>query len=388
MGGSPARILHIITGLEAGGAERQLLNLVTALNSGRYHHDVVSLLEEGFFESDLRASGAGLYSLRLARGQIAPSALFRLAKLIRTRKPDLVQTWLYHADLAGLLTTWLGNNKPVIWTIRNSKLDTKHYSKRTAYMVPLLAQLSHLPAAIVANSVAGMEVHRQLGYRPKFAAVIPNGIDTSMFHPCGATRARVRAELGIADTEPVVGCIARRDPMKGHDALLRAFAGLAGHPRLLLAGRGTEAGNLELLGQIAAAGLDPARVIRLGERHDIERIMPALDVFVLASAFGEGFPNVIGEAMACGLPCVVTDVGDSARILGDCGEVAVPNDAAALTAAIERLLSLSLDQRFAIGAKARGRVEEKYNVSIMASNYASLYARFLNGTVSPGQTAH
>jgi glycosyltransferase involved in cell wall biosynthesis len=300
--------------------------------------------------------------------------LFRLARLIHRSRPDIVQTWLYHADLIGLLAARLAGRAPVVWTLRSSQFELQHYSKLTGLTVKALSRLSRWPAAILSNSTAGMNAHLAIGYRPRWARVIPNGIDTNMFQPSQTARQDVRAELGVGADTLLIGCIARYDPMKDHLNVFSAFSRVAADARLLLAGKGTEPGNHELTGQIGLGRLRPERVIRLGERRDTDRIIAALDILVLGSAFGEGFPNALGEAMACGVPCVATDVGDNTAIIGGCGRVVPPKNPQALAEAMSQLLALSSDERRALGVRARERIQKDYALSAMVRSYSEVYA--------------
>jgi len=368
------KVLHVITGLEGGGAERQLVYLLRGSTGTQIQHEVVSLLDGGVYGRDVRATGAKLHTLNLARSRFSPSALFRLASLIQRSRPDIVQTWLYHADLIGLLAARLAGGAPVVWTLRSSQLELHHYSKLTGLTIRALSRLSRWPAAILSNSTAGMNAHLAIGYRPKWAQVIPNGIDTNTFRPSESAREQVRAELGIGADTPLIGCIARCDPMKDHLNVFSALGRVGADARLLLAGKGTEPGNHNLTAQIRMGGLGPEQVIRLGDRRDTHRIIAALDILVLGSAFGEGFPNALGEAMACGVPCVSTDVGDNAAIIGGCGGVAPPRDPQALAEAMSRLLALSLDERRALGSRARERIQKNYALSAMVRRYSEVYA--------------
>jgi glycosyltransferase involved in cell wall biosynthesis len=369
------KVLHVITGLEGGGAERQLVYLLRGSTGTQIQHEVVSLLDGGVYGRDVRAAGAELHTLNMARNRLSPSALLRLASLIHRSRPDIVQTWLYHADLIGLLAARLAGGAPVVWTLRSSQLELHHYSKLTGLTIKALSRLSRWPAAILSNSTAGMNAHLAFGYRPRWARVIPNGIDTNTFRPSEPMRQEVRAELGISADTPLIGCIARCDPMKDHLNVFSAFARVAGDARLLLAGKGTEPDNHKLASQIRMGGLGPEQVIRLGDRRDTNRIIAALDILVLGSAFGEGFPNALGEAMACGVPCVATDVGDNAAIVGGCGDVVPPRDPQALAEAMSRLLALSSGERRALGLRARERIQQDYALSAMVRRYAEVYAR-------------
>jgi glycosyltransferase involved in cell wall biosynthesis len=358
--------------LGAGGAERQLASLALNSDPARMVHTIVSLREGGVWAERLRAGGIEVREIGLLNKLLAPLALPDLIRTIRGRRVDLVQTWLYHADLAGWAAARL-TGRPLIWTVRGSHLRPEVYGFETRVLLRLLTRLSKQPRVIVANAVEGERWHRSIGYRARDWAVIPNGIDCQVFCPDPAARADVRAELGLSDAAPLVGNLSRHDPMKDHPTLFAAFRPLAGRAWLLLAGEGMVAGNAALAGQIAAAGIDPARVLLLGPRGDVPRLLAALDVAVLSSAFGEGFPNVVAEAMAVGIPSIGTDIGDTARIIGDCGIVVPVGDAAALSAGIARLLDLAPEARAALAKISRHRVETRFSLPAMVAAYQRLY---------------
>jgi glycosyltransferase involved in cell wall biosynthesis len=368
----PLRILHVITGLGAGGAERQLASLAFNSDPARMVHTIVSLREGGVWAERLRAGGIEVREIGLLNKLLAPLALPDLIRTIRGRRVDLVQTWLYHADLAGWAAARL-TGRPLIWTVRGSHLRPEVYGFETRFLLRLLTRLSNQPRVIVANAVEGERWHRSIGYRARNWAVIPNGIDCLAFRPEPTARAAVRAELGLPDDAPLVGNMSRHDPMKDHPTLFAAFRPLAGRAWLLLAGDGIVAGNAALAGQIAAAGIDPARVLLLGPRTDVPRLLAALDVAALSSAFGEGFPNVVAEAMAVGIPSIGTDIGDTARIIGDCGIVTPVGDAAALGAGIARLLDLAPEARAALAINSRDRIETRFSLPDMVAAYQRLY---------------
>ncbi|MCK9241490.1 glycosyltransferase, partial [Desulfocurvus sp.] len=330
------RVLHLITGLNTGGAEMMLTKLVAGMDPAGFEPHVVTLLGEGPLAARVRAAGASVESLGLARGRVAPSAVWRLTRLLRRVRPDVVQTWLYHADLLGLVAARLARVGRVVWNLRCSNMDFAHSGRLTRYTVAACARLSSLPDAVVANSRVAVDVHRALGYRPRRVEVIPNGFDMHRFAPDPAARGSVRAELGVAPGAPLVGMVARFDPQKDHATFLRAARAVADarpDAQFVLLGDGVQADNPEMaaLVRAAAPGLRPHL---LGRRDDVARLAAALDVAVLSSAYGEGFPNVVGEAMACGVPCVVTDTGDSAAVVGGTGRVVPPRDAPALADAV------------------------------------------------------
>lgn len=374
----PATILHLITGLASGGAEMMLYKLVSGMDRQRFRPVVVSLTTGGAVAERIADLGIPVHSLGMRRGQPTPQSLWWLATLLRRERPAILQTWLYHADLLGLLVAPLAGGMPVIWNVRSSNMDMSHYSRLSAWTVRACARLSQHPRAVVINSATGRAFHERSGYRPREWALIPNGFDLQQFRPDAAARAATRAELGIPPDAFAVGLMARRDPMKDHPTFLRAAALLRHrHPEVhfILAGQGVTSEDPELRRLIEAGDLG-AHAHLLGERRDMPQLLAALDVASLTSTFGEGFPNVVGEAMACAVPCVVTDAGDAAAIVGDTGFVVPFRDPAAIAAAWERLIDLPPEERQALATRARQRVAEHYSLAAIIGQYEDLYARF------------
>jgi glycosyltransferase involved in cell wall biosynthesis len=379
------KILHVITGLDVGGAETTLHRLVSTMDAARFPCRVVSLVEPGEVGRRMERDGVRVDSLGMRRGMPSPAGLVRLAGMLRSWRPHLVQTWLYHADLLGLaargLAFPLGGGPRLVWNIRCAFMDLARYRRTTAMTLRACAALSRLPDAVVTNSGAARDFHLGLGYAPRRFEVIPNGFDAGRFRPDADARRAVRRELGLDDDRLVFGHAARFDPMKDHRTLLRAAALVMGEAPgavLVLAGRGVDHGNAELAAWLAEAGLPPERVRLLGERADMERVMAAMDVLVSSSS-GESFPNVVGEAMACAVPCVVTDVGDSAMLVADTGRVVPAGDASALARAMLDMHRLGPAGRAVLGAAARDRVVARFSPDSAARRYASLYR-----TLCPG----
>jgi glycosyltransferase involved in cell wall biosynthesis len=367
-----ATIVHLITGLEHGGAERMLAGLVTGIDRERHRSVVVSMMGSAVIGPALVTAGIEVYTLDMRRGVANPRGALRLTRILRKMRPDVLQTWLYHADLLGSLVLPLAPPLALIWNIRCTEaLDVNIVRK-------LLVWSSTRPEAVIVNSLAGRRFHEQLGYRPRRWEHIPNGCDTSLFQFDAEARAKLRHELGISDHTFAIGLPARYHAMKDHANFLAAAARLVtARPEVvfLLIGPGADSSNRTLGEMIAAYGLTE-RVRAFGPRDDMPRVYSALDITTLSSAFGEGCPNVLLEAMACGVPCVATDCGDSAPILGPTGAVVPPRNPDALAAAWERLISLGPDTRRSLGGKARDRVMQFYALPAIVGRYDALYSEF------------
>lgn len=363
-------IVHVITELGTGGAERVLARLVTGPTP--FRHVIVALTGDGDLATTLRAGGIEVVSLHMRRTVPSPVALVRLARIIRRERPVVVQTWLYHADLIGLLAAQLARFHPVIWNVRCSNMDLSLYRWSTRTVVRLLTWLSPLPAAVIVNSEAGHRWHNQLGYRPARWEVVPNGIDTDAFHPDAAARAQWRRRLGVGDETVLIGCVARRDPMKNHEGFLSAAAEAARRrPDLafVLAGRGVTRADA-VLAHLADRVTAPVHMI--GQCDDPAGLTAALDIAILPSAFGEGFPSVVAEAMAAGVPCVVTDVGDAARIVADTGRIVPPRDPLALGVAIAALAADAL-LCAKLSEAARRRIRDEYGLAAATARYDAIW---------------
>jgi len=365
----PRKILFVTTDLFVGGAESMLTRLVTAPTRLADEITVVSLLPEGAYINELRQAGSDVVELNFRTVRGTASGLVRLTKLIAERKPDIVQGWMYHGDLAALIALFLSGRRPttrLVWSIRCSDLDFSRYGLGLRLVVRACALFSRLPDVVTANSFAGMKDHLQLGYRPRRSEVFVNGVDVDRFRPDAAARTEVRRELGIASGDTVVAHVARVDPMKDHAGFLAAMAQLP-DLRAMLVGAGTEA--------LPAA----PNLIRLGRRRDVSRLLAAADFIVSSSCYGEGFSNALAEGMASGLLPVATDVGDARLILGDTGLIVPPGDPDALAAAIRRLAQEPAEVRAERCARARARIATTYAMDLAVKRLADLYASLESG---------
>lgn len=366
------KVLHIITGLNDGGAEGVLTRL--CLHSKGVRHVVISLMDSGKYGPVLQAAGITVYCLGLNPRKPSLFKLYGLIKLIRDERPDVVQTWMYHADLLGGIAARLAGIKRVFWGIRMSSLEKGKSTRLTLWIVRLCALLSSwLPEAIICCANKALTVHASIGYAAAKLRVIPNGYDLTCFKPDVAAGEQVRHELGLCENELVIGKVGRFDPLKDHFNLLDALALVAEqqiHFRCLLVGKGLSPDNAVLVARIVKLGLQD-RLLLLGQRTDIPAVMNALDLHVLSS-LSEGFPNVLAEAMACGTPCVSTDVGDALEIIGDAQACCPAQDAQALAGLIVKLAQEWQQAPSAWHCRkvvSTQRIEERFSIEAMVEAY-------------------
>jgi glycosyltransferase involved in cell wall biosynthesis len=370
------KVVHIITGLNDGGAEGVLTRL--CLHSSKVQHVVISLMDEGKYGPLLAQSGVSVHCLGMNPGKPSIVRLFRLIRLIRAEQPDAIQTWMYHADLLGGIAARLAGVRRVFWGIRHSTLE-KGKSKRSTIMIARLCSVlsSWVPDKIICCANKARAVHADIGYSAQKLRVIPNGYDLSCFKPDAAAGVRVRTELGLGPDEFIIGNVGRFDPLKDHSNLLQALARVAECKipfRCLLIGKGLSPDNTGLAKHVTALGLQDS-VLLVGQRPDIPAVMNALDLHVLSS-LSEGFPNVLAEAMACGTPCVSTDVGDALEIVGDNAACCPARDPQALADVITKLVREWQQFPSMWGARkvaSSQRIAEKFSIDVMVEAYEACW---------------
>jgi glycosyltransferase involved in cell wall biosynthesis len=373
---TPLRVTHVINGLDTGGAEMTLWRLLAHSNRERFHHNVVSLTGLGPMAERIVALGIDVSALGLRRGPSDIAAPLRLAPVLRGRAPDLVQTWMYHADLIGGLAAKLAVDVPVIWNLRQSNLEPGSSKRTTIWTRRLCARLSsRVPDRIVCCAEAVRELHVRLGYADDKMVVISNGIDATAFHADGDARAALRNELGVARDAVLIGALGRWDRQKDYATFVAAAAILAANApaaRFLLCGADLDRQNAELADLVSAVGLQE-KFSLLGRRDDATKVCAALDVGTSSSAYGEGFPNAVAEMMSCSVPCVVTDVGESATLVGGTGRAVAVRAPEALARAWMEMLKLGPKGRAELGAVARKRIVENFGLAEMVARYEALY---------------
>ncbi|HTH27416.1 MAG TPA: glycosyltransferase [Sphingobium sp.] len=379
---------HVTTSLDMGGAQTMLAKLVEicTLNPKAARPWIVSLRPPGVLAPRLAATGCDIYSLGVRRSIAGPSALIRLTRVTARKHPDLIQGWMYHGNLAASVAGMLAARPvPVVWNIRHSLADPASEKASTRALLKISAKLSRQTAAIIYNSRSAAREHAAFGFSSQRAVHIPNGFNCSVFSPDRGRRAHLQRLFGIDPGPLVVAMVARYHPMKDHLNLIKAVARARdeGHDlHLLLVGTGLdETGN-----PVAAAArraLPAGRLTISGERLDVAEWLPGVDMVALSSAWGEGFPNILGEAMACGIPCVTTDVGDSAWVIADAGMAVPPSNNAALATAIADLAAMPAESRRAIGSRGRLRVTEHFEIDSIVKTYRDLWTAVLDENYPP-----
>jgi len=378
-------ILHVITGLGQGGAERQLGNLV-GYGRGSFRTGVFSIRPPGAMAGPIRNHGAALFTGK-ASTPLSPSWLLALRETVRAWAPDVVVGWMYHGNLAASFIRVLGYNGPVVWNIRHSVHDLRQEKWGTRNVIRLGARVSGTASRIIYNSATAAGQHERLGYRDQERIVLPNGFDVQRFKPSSSNRMRLRDSIGLRDNDVLLGVVGRSHPMKNHVGWVRAFDKLVGNNdslHCLMMGAGLDKPGGPVAQAVREAGLSH-RFHFHPPTDSPEVIYPAMDLLVLPSSFGEGLSNVVGEAMACGVPAAVTDVGDSPVLVAETGfliEGAHPEELASGVGSAIRLGQGRLAER---GRHARKRVINHYSLEAIGKRYYSVLCEALDAHRSSGK---
>ena len=370
--------MHVITGLEIGGAEMMLLKLLSA-SGGDWQSMVVSLKDEGMIGPSIAKLGVPVECLHLRPYGPNPARFLSLVGLTRKFRPQVIQGWMPHGNLAASLTQFASRiAAPVIWNIRMSLDGVDGEKLTTMGLIRFGAFLSRHPSAIIYNSRSGAKQHKKRGYRNAMSTVISNGFDCDVFRPDEDAHCRICGQLGLESSTILVGLVARLHPAKDYFGFIQAASLVSAmHPesRFLLVGRGLEKSDRGLTTLIRQLNLTD-RVLLLGERTDVPQLTAGLDIACSSSAY-EGFSNSVGEAMACGVPCVVTDVGDSAYLVGATGVNVPPRNPEALAHAIRQLIDAGSAKRKELGTAARRRIKSEFSLSEIVRRYHELYKECL-----------
>ena len=369
------KVAFLIRSLERGGAERQLTCLARGLKKAGIEVDVAVFYGGGALEADLLSAGVSVTDLqKKSRWDIA-GFLWRTAHWLRGSNADVLHTYLTGANLLGAVLKPVMHKSALVWGVRASNMALEKYDSLARIVFRLSCWISRRADLIIVNSEQGRDYHVSQGYPAGKMAVIFNGIDTNRFKPDPRARAEQRAAWKVEEDALLVGLVGRLDPMKDHKNFIRAAAqvrgGAGGNVEFVCVGDGA-AEQREALKQFAGMLGLGAHVRWEAGREDMTNIYNALDVAASASAFGEGFSNVLAEAMACGVPCVATDVGDAREIIGKTGLVVPASDSRALAAAIVELLRRPERECGKLGAQARQRIVERFGTDRLVGNTLSV----------------
>lgn len=367
------KIIHVVISLNVGGAEKMIERLsIETSKDLSIEQTIICLRDLGSIGHRLRDSGFEIISLGMKSALGAPIAFYKLVRIFRTKCPDAVYTWMYHAMFLGGLAAFFCDVKNIIWMIRNSEIPQRYFSL-TSMIIKICSVLSfYIVHKIVCNAEAGRLAHSKLGFCVENMIVVPNGYDFDAFKPSNAVRNRILRELNLTEKNLLVGIVGRFDPLKDISNFIKA-AGLVSKKldniKFLLIGRGFHQDNTELKQYIDDTQC-PDKFILLGET-DPHDFYCSMDIFCLSSK-AEGFPNVVAEAMAMRIPCVVTDVGDSAKIVSDSGVVVEPMDHYALYEGLMAMLLMDDQQRQSLGGRAQEIVKSQYSISRVSGKLLDL----------------
>jgi glycosyltransferase involved in cell wall biosynthesis len=372
---TPKRIVFLTTGLLTGGAEMMLWQLTSRLDRKKFEPIVVSLRPNGPMRQKFEASGIPLVSPGMNPSSPNPLPWLRLVRILKSLGPQILQGWMYHGNVAAAWCSRFVGNPAVCFSIHNSIYDLNAEKLLTAWIIRQGGRLSSTIERVIYCAESTARQHEAIGYDTSRTLVIHNGFDTERFKPDACAKEALAAEFQINNSDTLFGLIARFDVHKDHETFVtaaRLIADRLPQARFILAGRGIDTGNSNLVEIIARHRLQE-HVLLLGERQDVPQIMAGLDVLVSSSS-SESFPSVLGEAMACGVPCVSTDVGDSGFILGEFGRLVPPRNPQALAEGAIALASIGGDARKALSKNCREHIVHSLSISTMVGAYTNLYS--------------
>ena len=363
------KVVHIITGLGDGGAEHVLYKICRydILNT----HFVISLKGPGKYFYLLKKLGIKVYCLNI--NLFSVNKFIFLINLLKSLKPDVIQTWLVHADFIGGIAAKLAGINNILWNVRYSNIEIGKAKFRTILIIRILSKISYfIPKCILVVAKNAQKVYKKVGYNNKIFKYIPNGYDLSILTINAQKKISFKKKLKFKKKVPIIGCVARYDPQKDHFNFLNALSLIRSKNInffCVLFGSNINTRNTDLISEIERLNLSDY-VQLLGQINNISDVMNGIDIHVLSSSYGEGFPNVVAESMACGTPCIVTDVGDSAFVVGKTGWVVPPKDPKKLAKAIEKAISEKGTVKWNKRCnKARLRIKEKFSISKMIKLY-------------------
>lgn len=375
------RVAHIISNLNLGGCENTLLSILSHRDRSTYEHLVINMTSGGALRQKFEEQDVRVLDLNLRASRPTATGVMSLIGMLRRWRPDVVKSWMYHADLISTLCRPFVD-APFIWGVHHCDLSSdKRLTRLTAIGCAVFSGI--IPEYIVFASARSEKSHSKIGYRGRHV-VIPNGYDTQYYRPDLNAGMAVREQCGIPERAPVVTMVGRYHVVKGHKEFFEAarlVSQRVPEAHFVLCGTGVVSENGELAALVSATGLEN-RVHLLGLRNDVPAIFNASSVNVLAS-LSEAFPNVVSESMACGRTNVVTDVGDAAFIVGETGLVVPPSDNTALAAGILTVIAMGEAARSSLGAAARNRIETHFTIQRTVRTYERLFSAVCCGEAAP-----
>ena len=379
------RVVHCITGLRGDGAQRMLLRLAEGLQERGIDNVVVSLSSREPLADAFEARGIRVYSLSVSPNVRGVFAIPRLRQLIDELEPDIIQGWMYHANLmVTLVRPFLKRSVPALWNIRRGTDDVRERKFSTRLVIRANAWLSSRAERIVYCTQESREQHEALGFDPERGVVIGNGFDTETFAYSLDKRTAIRARYGVAESDILIGNIGRDDSAKGRPYLIEGFAELlkrVPNARLMLIGRGMSEANPELRRLLVSSSV-ASRVVLVGEYSPISEVYSAMDI-LCSSSVAEGFPNVIGEAMSCEVPCVTSDVGNARALLDGIGMIVPARSSTRLAQALASMCREGREAWRDRGLRGRSRIAQRYSLKVVVDEYATLYRSVVLGEAFP-----
>ena len=359
-----------------GGAEGMLFKVLSNINRKSFDPIVITLSSLHGYNSSIKKLNIPIINIGISKNFLSCFKLFKLFFILHRLSPAIIHTWMYHADLLGGLIAYVLKVPKIIWCVRHSDFS-KSTVKNTTYLIMRFCALlsKYIPNEIVYCSSKAAVIHECFGYSTNKTKIIPNGFDLTNFCQSPSKGLKIRNELKISSDSILVGHVGRFHPQKNHLGFLKAICSVTNNfpdTHFLLVGKDITPSNKLLNNYILKNNLNSV-VHLLGLRHDIPAIMASLDILVSSSTNGEAFPNVIGEAMSCGVPCVVTNVGDSVEIIGNSGVVADAFDSQDIAENIIKLINLPASKRLQLSNIARQRIKLHYDIRTVIKLYESLY---------------
>lgn len=367
------KIVFLIRDLDCGGAERQLVTLVKGIDRNKFDITVIYFYEGDVLVKELENNGVKLICLKKQGRWDVINFLGRLVSYLKEINPDILHGYMGEANLLAILIKPFLPFTRIIWGIRCSKINTDHYDWLSYLLSKIDTFLFQFADLIIINSHAGKKYLLSCGFSDKKMVVVPNGIDTNRFQPDQEAGIKVRSEWGISNQTILIGLVGRLDPQKDHPNFLKAAALLCqqyDNLQFICVGSGTNSSYITDIYQLTEDLGISKQVIWAGRRTDMCAVHNAIDIAISASP-SEGFSNTIGEAMACSVSCVVTDVGDSAWIVGDTGVVVPPDNSEALAAGIRELIELNSDDKKVWQEKARKKIVDCFSVDNLVNTTMS-----------------